>query len=468
MLTYYNSKATRLRYAAPHTLLGVGGVASALLGLLLFVFGWVVFQIPANYFISPAVLTGLACNLVEAGSCLIAFACLLFLGAGILYKFTPDNEKIRHMVYRGFCCPAYGNPLHLKDGEFLPKVSCVPSNSGRYTVTVTGASVATEEIMKSASRISSLINGKYQRYAVIYVNEPPDCHSVEFCVEDVMQDYSLTFKSAGEMRNYDLTKLLLQNGTAIDLTSSGSMLIAGKTRSGKTTGIISLLLQVLQQGRDDYGSEVIIIDPKQAELSRLSHVITLDKDGKARGILNALWQYDDETITVRQQDLNDLSEQCGDAVHWWDAGMHPSFLFIDEYVALRSLFPKKPPKEDPDYCLATFDDLIKRIVTMGASAGCYVIISIAQASVDEGGLPSMLRSAMSTKILFRPTLEEGRLMWPGPDLETLAIARRYVPGDAWFSSTDGEHDAPSYVHFPHMKFAVYRELGRLLREYYGD
>lgn len=466
MLTYYNSKATRLRYAAPHTLLGVGGVASVLLGLLLFVFGWVVFQIPANYFISPAVLTGLACNLVEAGSCLIGFACLLFLASCLLYKFIPDNEKIRHMVHRGLCCPAYGNPLHLKDGEFLPKVSCVPSNTGRYKITVTGGSVAMEDVVKSASRISGLINGKYQRYAIVYAENSPDYHEAIFEIEDVMQDYSLTFHAAGEMRNYDLTKLLLQNGTAIDLTSSGSMLIAGKTRSGKTTGIISLLLQVLQQGRDDYGSEVIIIDPKQAELSRLPHVVTLDKDGGARKILDAIRHYA-EAIKARQDVLNDQSEQCGDAIHWWEADMCPSFLFLDEYVACRSLFPKRPAKDD-DYCLATFDDLIKRIVTMGASAGCYVIISIAQASVDEGGLPSMLRSAMSTKILFRPTLEEGRLMWPGPDLETLAIARRYAPGDAWFSSTDGEHDAPSYVHFPHMKFAVYRELGRLLREYYGD
>lgn len=466
MLTYYNGRASRLRFAAPHTLLGVGGVASVLLGLLLFVAGWVALQVPTNYFISPAALGGFACSLVEAGSCLIGFACLLFLGAGILYKFMPDNERIRHMVYRGLCCPAYGNPLRLKDGEFLPRVSCVPSNAGRYKITVTGASVAMEDVVKSASRISGLINGKYQRYAIVYAENSPDYHDAIFEIEDVIQDYSLTFHAVGEMHNYDPTKLLIQNGTAMDLTFSGSMLVAGKTRSGKTTGIISLLLQVLQQGRDDYGSEIVIIDPKQAELSRLPHVVTLDKDGGARKILDAIRHYA-EAIKARQDVLNDQSEHCGDAIHWWEADMHPSFLFLDEYVACRSLFPKKPARDD-DYCLTTFDDLIKRIVTMGASAGCYVIISIAQASVDEGGLPSMLRSAMSTKILFRPTLEEGRLMWPGPDLEILAIARRYVPGDAWFSSTDGEHDAPSYVHFPHMKFAVYRELGRLLKEYYGD
>lgn len=467
MNTYYNSKASRLRYAAPYALTGVGGAALALLGLLLLLIAWTVSLVPDNYFISAAALHNITCDLCGMGFGLAFFSCILFLVAYLLYKFTPDTKKIQHMVYRGLCCPAYGNPLRLKDGEFLPRVSCIPSNSGRYDITVTGASVNMEDIAKSAPRISSLINGKFQRYAVVYVNSTPDYHETVFTVEDVVQDCSLTYADAGEMRNYDRTKLLIQNGTAIDLTSSGSMLVVGKTRSGKTTGVISLLLQVLQHGRDDYGSEVLVIDPKQAELSRLPHVVTLDEDGGARNILEAIRHYA-EAIKARQAILNDQSEACGNAIHWWEAGMHPSFLVLDEYVALRSLFPKKSDKSAPDYSLTEFDALIKRVVTMGASAGCFVIISIAQASVDEGGLPSMLRAAMSTKILFRPTEEEGRLMWPGPDLETLAIARRYVPGDAWFSSTDGAHDAPGYVHFPHMTFPVYAELGRLLREYYGN
>lgn len=246
------------------------------------------------------------------------------------------------------------------------------------------------------------------------------------------------------------------------------MLFCGKTRSGKTTAIISLLLQVLMAGRDDYGSVVIIIDPKQAELSRLPHVVTLDANGEAMAILDALRRFN-EIVAVRQQILNDLSEQSGDAVHWWEAGMHPSILFLDEYVACRTMFPVKPPKGNEDYCLATFDGLIKRIVTMGASAGCYVIISIAEASVQDGGLPSMLRSAMSTKVLMRPTMPEARLLWSPEQLEALAASSRvYGPGDAWFSSTDGVHDNVSYVHFPQMEFPAYRELGRLLQEYYGD
>lgn len=103
---------------------------------------------------------------------------------------------------------------------------------------------------------------------------------------------------------------------------------------------------------------------------------------------------------------------------------------------------------------------------MGASAGCFAIISIAEASVQEGGLPAMLRSAMSTKILFRPTRAEGLLMWDAEKLDNSVGDRVYNAGDAWFSSTDGMHDAVSYVHFPVMDFPAYRELGQLLKEYY--
>ena len=103
---------------------------------------------------------------------------------------------------------------------------------------------------------------------------------------------------------------------------------------------------------------------------------------------------------------------------------------------------------------------------MGASSGSFVILSIAEASVSEGGLPSMLRSALTTKILFRPTLEEARFLWDSEKLNDLNNARVYHAGEAWFSSTDGIHDGVSCVVFPEMKFSAYRELGKLLDAYY--
>ena len=145
--------------------------------------------------------------------------------------------------------------------------------------------------------------------------------------------------------------------------------------------------------------------------------------------------------------------------------MHPSVLFIDEWVAFQALMPKKAPKDDPDYSLQALQDMVKILVTMGASAGCYVILSTAEASVESAGVPSMIRSAMGTKILMRPTKQEGMLLWSSEKMEALP-ERRYAQGDAWISSTDGVHDNPSFVQFPELKFAEYEVLGKLLHRYY--
>lgn len=457
----YRREVGPLAYAAPGMILLVlGGVALLLAGMLALGFRG----------LAPAVSGPLAGAIVRMVGQAAAVAACVGIGAVIaaaaVHVLTPDRAKIQRKVRRALCHPSHGNPLHLQEGELLPRVKYKVAHRGVYDLTVTAGAVTVETIAGAASAISSALNGRYVRYAITQTDTGVAFDKVTFRVEDVLVDRSLTFEKAEDMRPASPTRLQVQAGTEIDLTTSGSMLVAGKTRSGKTTGIIALLLQALQCGRDEYGSEIVIIDPKQAELSRLPYVVTLDEDGEARGILRTLGRFAASSVS-RQAVLNGLADRSGDAVKWWDAGMHPSFLFLDEYVALRSIFPSKSTKDDPDYCLATFDGLLRRIVTMGASAGCYVIISIAEASVQEGGLPAMLRSAMSTRILFRPTRPEGLLIWDKAKLDTMP-ERVYGPGDAWFSSTDGEHDAVSYVHFPVMRFKVYAELGRLLTLYYAD
>ena len=459
MRTYHHD-AGPLAYASPGVvLLALGGVALLLAGVLaLGCRGLAAAGVP---------LVGAVARVMgQAAAVGLCIGILSLIAAVAVHVLAPDRAKIQHKIRRALCYPSYGNPLHLQEGELLPDVACKNTlRSGVYDLTISAGAVTVETIAGAASAISSALNGKYIRYAVTQTDTGVAYDHVTFKVEDVTIDRSLTFSDVEQMRPTSPTRLRVQDGAEIDLTTSGSILAAGKTRSGKTTGIIALLLQSLQCGPDKFGSQIVIIDPKQAELSRLPHVVTLDADGEARDILEALKRFS-ETIVSRQRALNDLADSAGDAVKWWDAGMHPSFLFIDEYVSCRSIFPKKPAK-DSDYCLDSFDALVKRVVTMGASAGCYVIISIAEASVESGGLPAMLRSAMSTRILFRPTRPEGLLLWDKVKLDPLP-ERVYAPGDAWFSSTDGEHDAVSYVHFPVMRFKVYAELGRLLAEYYAD
>ena len=456
----YRREVGPLAYAAPGVILLVlGGVALLLAGMLALGFRG----------LAPAVSGTLAEIGRMVGQAAAVVACVgigAMIAAAAVHVLTPDRAKIQRKVRRALCHPSHGNPLRLREGELLPSIKCKEARPGVYDLTISAGAVTVETIAGAASAISSALNGRYIRYAVTQMDTGVAFDRVTFRIEDVLADRSLTFEKVEDMRPRGPTKLQVQDGTEIDLTTSGSMLVAGKTRSGKTTGIIALLLQALQCGRDEYGSEIVIIDPKQAELSRLPYVVTLDEDGEARGILGTLGRFLASSVS-RQAVLNGLADRSGDAVKWWDAGMHPSFLFIDEYVALRAIFPSKAAKDDPDYCLASFDGLLRRIVTMGASAGCFVIISIAEASVQEGGLPAMLRSAMSTRILFRPTRPEGLLIWDKAKLDTMP-ERVYGPGDAWFSSTDGLHDNVSYVHFPRMDFPVYRALGQLLAEYYSD
>lgn len=430
----------------------------------LYIIAFLLSEIPQNYFFDVNSLATIITS-IELKADLLKIAAILILGiAMIVTVLLPDSVKIAYAVRRTLFDSKFGNPLNFKEGELLPHVTCKKIGIGEFELTITAVSVTCEDIANVSPSISAGLTQKFKRYAVTNTDIDVAFNEVRFIIEDVTTDKSLHIKSVNELKPKEVAKLIVQQNSFIDLTTSGSMLVAGKTRSGKTTAIISLLLQALLSGRDDYGSEIVIIDPKQAELSRLPHVYTLDEDGEATEILNAIQQFA-STITKRQQVLNYLSEKKGDVVKWWEADMHVSFLFVDEYVSARTIFPKKANKENPDYCLATFDGLIKRIVTMGASAGCYMIISIAEASVEEGGLPSMLRSAMSTKLLFKPTIQEGRLMWDSDKLKDFSN-RVYNSGDVWFSSTDGVHDKVSYVYFPVMDFPVYAELGRLLEEYY--
>ncbi len=462
MVRTYKKDCSPLRFALPGTITAVLGVVSVLVAGSAGLLGLVMLHASQGQYL--AFLLSPALWLLGCGIVFSALSILLFAAAIIVHIKTPDRAKIAAQVRKAILSYEYGNPLGLKEGQRLPRIRCKDMGAGVYEISISAVACTIEQLEKVSTSISSALSKKYSQYAVTQTDADVAYNDIRFQIMDVTIDRTITAHAPEELRQNDVTQLIVQDGAYIDLTTSGSMLVAGKTRSGKTTGIMALLLQVAQFGRDEYGSELVIVDPKQAELSRLPHTYTLDADGEARGILEAMKQYA-ERIAVRQQHLNSLSERKGDVVKWWDAGMHPSFLFIDEYVALRSLFPKRSSKEAPEYSLDEFDGLLRRIVTMGASAGCFAIISVAEASVQEGGLPAMIRSACSTKVLFRPTLPEARLLWDSEKLKDFP-PRVYGPGDAWYSSTDGIHDCVGFVHFPVMDFPVYRELGKLLEEYY--
>ena len=393
-----------------------------------------------------------------------SLALVSFGVAFLLEKYTPERIAIRQMLRYRLFAKAGGNPLGLKNESVIPYLDVRSDGESRYSVTIDTTACSADTLVKLPKIISSGLIDDYAGWAVVAVDEDPASSFVSYIIEDVTRSRKIIAETPWEIYSDHVTQLVIQEGFFLDLTKSGSILIVGKTRSGKTTAVESMLIQLLAHGPDAYGSKVLILDPKGAELSRLPYTLSPDEEGSAKGMLQALRDFE-QTRRSRQKVLDDLSEEHGRPVMWWEAGMHPSVLFIDEWVAFQALMPKKAPKEDPDYSLQSLQDMVKILVTMGASAGCYVILSTAEASVESAGVPSMIRSAMGTKILMRPTKQEGMLLWSSDKMEALP-ERRYAQGDAWISSTDGIHDNPSFVQFPQMEFPEFEVLRVLLHRYY--
>ena len=135
------------------------------------------------------------------------------------------------------------------------------------------------------------------------------------------------YKSIDDVPSH-LTKIYIRDDVYIDYSRvlNSSAIIAGKSRSGKTTAIIStFLLPMLKLGPDRFYSRILIIDPKNAELGLCPHVLTPALDGSVENILDAIREFNEIRIK-RQQILNDFCKAEGKAVKWYSptVGMHPS------------------------------------------------------------------------------------------------------------------------------------------------
>lgn len=205
------------------------------------------------------------------------------LTVSLVLRVAGGAEKqIEQRVKKRLFDPRYGNPLGFREGELLPPVKCRRINMTTFSLSVKAVSCTVEDLLEIAPAISSSMNGRYKQYAAVSSEADEAYNGVTYRIVDVLADKSLTVDSPEGLKSPDKTKIPVDAETFIDLKTSGSILVAGKTRSGKTTGIIAILLSVLQHGRDGHGSNVIIIDPKQAELSRIPHAVTVNPSGGSR------------------------------------------------------------------------------------------------------------------------------------------------------------------------------------------
>ena len=326
---------------------------------------------------------------------LLSVACILFVVAITEFILRSNKRRIQYLLQRKFCEVKYGNPLNLKEGEYLPVIKVFEHPKG-YKIRISCKSAKFSDLLNLDSSISSYLTGRFNNFSVITKTQDIACNYVEYIIQDVVSNANkqIIYNSIEDIPS-DVTKRYIRDDVYIDYSKvlNSSVLICGRSRSGKTTGCIStIILPTLKQGADKFGSKVIIIDPKSAELSRCPFTFSPDINGNAEKILKVINGFNDIRVK-RQQVLN----QYKGSVKWFQIGMKPAILFIDEFLSFLDLFPVKPPKDNPHYCLSYIQSLLQQIATMGASAGCFLIISVAEASVGAGGIPSILKITRETE-----------------------------------------------------------------------
>lgn len=399
----------------------------------------------------------------------LAVSALVFIIALLELFFRGNKKNIKYIVRQALCDSSYGNPLKLKDGEIEPSVRVVDNPKG-YKITIDCVSAVFDDVAGLGMVISGCLRNKYGMYAVVSKEEDLAGRFTDYYIEDVVSGFykQSIYKSIDDVPSH-LTKIYIRDDVYIDYSRvlNSSAIIAGKSRSGKTTAIIStFLLPMLKQGRDGFESKIIIVDPKSAELSMCPHVLSPAPNGSVEHILDAIRGFNSTRIE-RQKIINGFCKAKGKAVKWFDIGMKACILFLDEFVSIQDMFPKKASKDKPDYSLADFQGLLRQIATQGASAGCFLILSTAEASVGTGGLETAVNNACGIRILLKPSMNEARYLWNSDALKVMR-ERQYGAGDSWFSADDGNNNSVRFVKFPRIEFGEYEALSELLSLYYND
>ena len=165
---YYHANAPRLRYAPLYIQLAAAGGIALLGGVVCAVTHIYLAPSPGATDMLSVINGNMAALSLRASNCTLLVAVILLAAAVLCYRRMPDTVRLCGMVRQALYQPSRGNPLHLREGDLLPKVSCKCVGPGLYDLTISAQQGATvDTIIKAAPSISAALNNRYQQYAIV-------------------------------------------------------------------------------------------------------------------------------------------------------------------------------------------------------------------------------------------------------------------------------------------------------------
>lgn len=237
-----------------------------------------------------------------------------------------------------------------------------------------------DEDEKLAELISVATRKDWEAFEVVdFWREPGGVYSV-FVLEDIASDKRLDVTSV--ISSAVPFKIVLQKGLNVDFEKSPGLGLFGKSGAGKTTTLLSFLVQFLAGG-----SQVYLVDGKN-ELQALSNVLQ-----RASGVSDVLSMLGYVVAQMEQREDflgKEGARQQRLGLKASEVGLTPLVVAIDELGALVASAQAKEKAE--------LIALLTQIALKGRSSGVILVVASQFASVDT--IPNAVRSQLSTKILL--------------------------------------------------------------------
>lgn len=319
----------------------------------------------------------------------------------------------------------------LKDTPYIsvPSVTVCDSRPSHFSVEVEKLA-GMYDIDKLTEDINSSFRGKLGRYAVTSAMISVDGLFYKFVLEDVASDKTWRPATLKQMEQPSHV-LTLQEDLTVNLADFPHIIVWGKSGSGKSTTLISLLVQALMWSK----SEIYIADPKN-EFSAMSEFYPADRIAVEVDDVLRMLAHVCDIISQRQKVVAEgvkTHQKMG--LRAYDLGLSPIVVMADEIGSLVASMDSKQKKE--------FLALVTQIVQKGRSVSCFAIFGT-QSPKTDNTLSSDIRSQFATKILLGSASGENQRMAFDGGLATKGNIERFKG----FYVSDGKTEQPMLFHVP--------------------
>lgn len=259
---------------------------------------------------------------------------------------------------------------------------------------------------------------------------------------DYIFDTSLDGRLHFNERNVNDYKIRLSKKISWKIGTPPHVLMVGNTKSGKTYLATILILDYLKMG-----SDIKIVDPKNADLAIIGRRIDITKYGKVKNI--ATTQHDIAKIFREAHDeMNRRYDEwfSNDSLSfgktWEDIpNAKPLVLIIDEFAAFSSVADPKIAKEVTNY--------LTSLILKGRMAGIEIFLIQQRADITTNGLSGSIRDQFGVRIGMKRLSKDAMKMLWGFDY-TEIVSRQSTNNQIGMGHIviDGQNIEPRYFEAP--------------------